>query len=851
MQKICIALLLIPALVISNFSSIALASGGQWQGMPVTQIHSPSSIALDMQNETNINVVMNDSQVVALSGTVMAQGTHGTSVVLNSAHVNALARAITNNVVATDTLQLRLIEEQLASNIWNITDPAAQVQSFPDENYPYLANRFRSNGMFWAVDSAGNFNFQYNAEPHTTHKFGYVLSSTVSLNINGSGYGVYERVFDTMDDGYGGTVSYPVQPIDRYMQRLAFTVKHRYKLANPVTSLVSGTSGSINISNQFVTAEGTSIPYEFDYEVWQGTPNTPNGVRLSSGRTVNGGKFNISVTPQSSNSISLYPTSRVTDIGASPQQIPLDLNNPDERFAYDIATFTRKAYSKISLMDNVAFTGIGAGPIVFNELHTEGDSSIYDLLGGGGYWTNPAVKMYGVSYAVYSQDGRPLMRTFTINQNNFNVVRSFVWGNYGDAPTIFDAAAVSDDTPNFGISTNDGSLLVNTGGYMYSDIAFVEYASAGTLSLRVRHTGAYVGATGMEAATTYQGVVTVNVETPGKVAVLSGRELKRINAGDKIPNEILLYTQENVDTLRMRSITYEGKPNQEHYLIKSANLGQAYDNAVGTNLTYGIDGNRIYVFMPWDMVKSGGADVRISLDFLKGDTEVFSQEIVIQNQLWKVQSSKNILTLNETNTFTAVVTDEKGVEQNRSSALLVDINSNFWAPLKRNDDPSGNIVGGLYNFSNVIPRAAGDVHLFVQESFSNYNPDVKAMRVLQALAISSDLSATLNDGNSIVTGLKQSLRFHVSNASGFAELGLVGAQVLGSGGAPETTSFLKCDNLTLVHSGNGNYAVDLVGVKPGTYYLRVYTASMAHFTDIEFTALPLVLEAPGIFAITP
>ena len=1143
MQKKFWSLLLSMAMIVSCFSGLALASGGSAIGKPATQIHNPTSVALDMQDTKNINVVVSDSNQVSLQGSVRAQGTNGNTVIMNSNNVNALISDITDGVYKSDTLVLGLVEKQLASNTPYITS-TSQLASAISATHPYFVNEFKNTARFWSVDSGGNFSIQYNPAAHTMDTFGYVLNSTINRSATGAvdaAYGIYERLYsagwsagnagnpagipavtavenrlnsflaalapvaysvadqttqlavyvdaienaqialaqlsatvlayidanytdgatgeygiftttapdntlpvgiptaalaaaqtaiaghvadiigaidnirtefviadnydmehyfdnllstvETLADtlytdlttptldalasvdltvyngvvntasalsavysahitnlwpynalpgathvtsgisglgtdiaaatlvyssaaatnttilakltalngainaaltaakvvgldtflvdqreafvrgytsdstaitaqlailaqlkldlaGSGATPSTTILPIDRYLQRTAFTVKYKYKLAESATSLQTGTSGTIWLNNALVTAEGTTIPYDVDYEVWQGDPGA--GHLLATGRTVNGGKFNIAVTIQNSDTIALFPTSRTYTDNNGTKTDRLNPTDSNQRFNYDLVTFSRKAYNEISLTESTAISGVGRSTIVFDELRTNGDHPDYDLLDGTTGWVpNPAVKMYGASYAVYDGAGanaRPLIRTYTVNQTTYDVVRDFAWGNAGDPATIFEETAANDETPTFRINAND-QLTITAGGTLA--VANFEYASSGNISLRVRHTGAFRNAPGLEANETFQSIVTLSVEAPGQVATISGNELKKIDAENKFAHEVQLYVQEAFDTVRMVRISYDNKSDLTHNLDKNTtSRTSARDAAKGTTLTYIIESDRVFVYMPWDMVKQGGSDIRIELEFFDGADYVTNKEVVIKNLLWKVETDKDILTVAANNSLVATVTNEDDVEQNRATVKIVDKNTSLTNPLKTNDNPSRNVVGGRYTLSNVNPRTGGDMYLFVQE-FAGSNTtnlgDVKAMKLMQALG-TNDLLATLTEGyDAVVTGLKKQLRFHVDNKNGANELNLVGAQVLSLDGVTKNTNFVKYEDLTFASASNGNYAVELVGLKPGTYLLRVYTSNMVNYTDIEFEVLPLTIKTPDGF----
>ena len=1154
MQKKFWSLLLSMAMIVSCFSGLALASGGQATGKPATLLQNPTSVTLDMDSTSNVNVVVNSSNQVSLQGTVLARGTDGNNIVMNSSAVDRFVNLLTGGQVTSDRLVIGAVDSTGYTNSWNPNTNAAShyvynssfATSASTQN-PFMINRFT---QVWDVDASGNFSFQFNPEVHTTLRLSFALNSTLTrIPVSGIVYGVFERAFggstnlgadtvmqgkiealiDALDEAqsvsdsaktsvaasmatynavdtaissiagistdlnawltefddvlealeaaapasgsqyvYGsisfstdssftydstaadsaasfatGTLSKadaayaalnalandakdaastiatglnatdwssiaagsitalqnqviilstliedempeletvdsavyasvkfaideyskvldtlsailyateftdlsssaadigsldfansisdlaaavdlynadgsqtvietvkdlldlladtgfsdivtefanfqskhnlttpasadyanlqdalndlydlwdsyaaviggannPITPMDRYLQRTAFTVKFKYKLAESAASFTTGTSGNIWLNNQLVTADGEALANEISFVVRQG------GQTLATGTTVNGGKFNIAVTPNGSGDIELIPTMRWARVPGQTgyQRVDLDWENPNgfATFTYTLASFTRKTYNTASLTENSLISNIEARQLIIDELYTVDVDSKYDVKTNKSSFTNVEVKLYGASYAVYNMFDQPIVRQYYVD-SDYDVTHRFVWGAVGDTPFIFDVTEAANGTsPSFSFTTA-GVLTTNPVNYstqLGTQEVKIQFASSGNASMRIRSTGTATTQTTLEATETYNVVLPLSVEAPGQVTVVSGNELKKIDVVDKKPTIVQLYMQDTADEVKMTRISYDGKTDLKHDLVKVAKADAA-NKATGTTLTYYIENDRIYIHLPWDLVTVGGSDIRISLEFAKGNSTVTSREVVVKNLLWNIDTDKDILTVAKNNSLTAVVTDENDVEQNRAMVKVDYPAVNLTNPLKRNDNPNSNVTGGRYTLSNVNPRTGGDLYVFAQEKMNVETSDVKALKVLQALG-TNDLTAALTEGyDKVVTGLKKSLRFHVENNAGANETNLVGAQVLSLDGVTKNTNFAKYEDITVTHSGSGNYSVDLVNLKPGSYILRVYTSNMEHYTDIEFEALPLLIETPDDF----
>ena len=629
-------------------------------------------------------------------------------------------------------------------------------------------------------------------------------------------------------------------PSERYLQVTPFRVQFKYKLRDTAPTYSSGTAGNHVINGTFVTAEGNVIPYDFDYEVYDDTYKS--GQRIGWGRTQNG-NFTVTINGIYTTNIVLYPVTKYntsTNINDK-----LDLDDAAQKFSYTIATPSRRPFYKAELDQSVFTSNIARNEIIFKDLQTYNTGDSYDAKSFTNFTSRAAVVPYGVSYAVYSAatGGIALTKNYSVNNATYDVTWAWGWG--GSTPDLLDSDSTS-NTPAFYINPSTGALQFRTGAgtnanpYVYHD-AYFEFASSGTLSMRTRVTGRQNNGTNVaENNELYQTILTAQIESPGQVTMTSGFELKEITPNNAF--KFGLHVLDNsINSVRMTKISYDNKPNSKHELISGTATG-----AVDNTLTFAQNGQNFDIWFPWDMVKVGGSDIEIQLEFLEVTSSstkvVTSKTVVIKNSLWKVTSERDIITVQQENTFSAVVVDQNDQEQNRASLYLFE-GTNTVA-LAQNIIQ--NTVGGRYTFNRVRPTTGGDIQLYVYET-DDKSP-IKAMVTLQALG-QADYTATLTEGkHQAVVGLAKTIEFTALNASGAAAADLIKVEIFDLDGA-KSTDFKDYDKLQLVHASNGRYTVRLVGLTPGSYILRASTNNMLHYVDIEFEVLPLLIEYPEGFSI--
>ncbi|MCL2497459.1 MAG: stalk domain-containing protein [Symbiobacteriaceae bacterium] len=724
------------------------------------------------------------------------------------------------------------VQETLVANSATAAETAEKIAATDQKNYEEARDDAIAKWNLWKDAEKVDFaTAKANYDKIVEQRNFFNTQNTTNNSDMTSKYNYWQTLLNS--EGTGAITA--STPENRLLQGAPIEIRFQYRVRDGAQSFLAGTRSSQTIQGYIVDANGNAPERDFNYEVRLGSAT---GELVAKGNT-NGGYYIFNIPNVELADYILYPTTRYDR--KLNRMVNIDITEPSTQFAYTVASGTRAAFYKAALKETTAISGVAYQPIQITDMYTYDDRDSYDARGRTTAGSMSVAGrqnqfLYGVSF-VAMVGNQYIAKGHTINNTSQNVLPSV---RLESTPYVWDYTAAGYYPPF--IVDSEGYLCYNTAASdappVFNRVDFC-FAGTGTASLRLRTNGRET--TSQRPLEGYNSVLTINVESPGIVAHFSGLEMKEINYDSKDQFAIGLKSTStvNINELRLNRIRYEGKSDDDHYLKKE---GKA--NAVDTTLTYQIVDKDITIYVPWDLILEGGADLQLDLDFLASDKSVIaSRTITVKNSLWIAKPSQMTLTVQAANNFNAVVTDRDGIEQNRARLELYDdINAQIGT------NRSYNVVGGRYTFENVRPNKGGDITLVVRESGSSNA--VKAVAVLQAVG-RNDYTATMVAGreNSVV-GISTQLSFDAFRANGTAATDLTTVQLLNENGK-KATNFANLDRLILNNAGNGRYNINLIGLRPGNFIMRVSTTNMTNYVDIPFMVLPLTIEfVDGFSAIT-